>query len=88
MKNGTISNKFEDIKGIKNTLADTMSRLITINPDTCQDLEPKGQKYEYCVFKELPNFSTIRKVSLKTDVTLNEITATLADSGTSLKLNM
>ena len=40
--------KFEYIKGIKNTLADTMSRLIAINPDTYQDLEPEGQEYGYC----------------------------------------
>ena len=29
--------KFEYIKGIKNTLADTISKLISIDPDTCQD---------------------------------------------------
>ena len=33
--------KFEYIKGIKNTLANTVSRQIFINPDTCQDLEPR-----------------------------------------------
>ena len=80
--------KFEYIKGIRNTLANTMSRLITIDPDTCQHLEPEGQEYGYCVYEELPNISTIGKVSPKTDVTLNEITASSADSGTNLKLNI
>ena len=46
--------KCEYIKGIKHTLADTMSGLIVFNPDTCQDPEPEGQEYGYCVFKELP----------------------------------
>ena len=53
--------KFEYIKGIKNTLADTMSRIIVIDPYTCQDPEPEGQEYEYCIFEELPNVSKIKK---------------------------
>ena len=51
--------RFEYIKGTKNTLADTMSRLIAIDPDTCQDMEPKGQEYGYWVFEELSNISKI-----------------------------
>ena len=50
-----------------------MSRLIVINLDTCMDPEPEGQEYGYCVFEELHNISTISKVSLKADLTLNEI---------------
>ena len=80
--------KFKYIKGIRNSLADTMSRLIVINLDTCQDPEPEGQKYGYCVFEELPNVSIIKKVSSKTDITLNEITASLADSSTDLQLDV
>ena len=53
--------KFEYIKGIKNTLADTMNRLIAINPDTYQDPEPEGQEYGYCIYEELPNVSVIEK---------------------------
>ena len=49
--------KFEYIKGIKNTLAYTMSRPIAINPDTCQDAEPEGQEYGYYVLDELLNVS-------------------------------
>ena len=37
--------KFDYIKGIKDTLADTMSRLIAIDPDTCQHPEPEGKEY-------------------------------------------
>ena len=61
----------EDIKGIRNTLADAMCRLITTDPDTCKDPEPEGQVYRYCVFKELPNVSTVKEVSTKADITLN-----------------
>ena len=59
--------KFEFIKDIKNTLTNTMSRLIAIDLETCQDPEPEGQKDEYCIFEELPNVSAIKKVSSKVD---------------------
>ena len=65
-----------------------MSRLIALDPDSCQDPESEGQQYGYCVFEELPNISMIRKVSPKADITLNEITASSADSGIHLKLNV
>ena len=38
---------FEYIKGIMNTLADTMSRLININPQVQQDSEPEGYEFGY-----------------------------------------
>ena len=38
---------FEYIKGIKNTLADTMSRLINIDPQVQQDSEPEGYEFGY-----------------------------------------
>ena len=69
MKKEQYQIKFEDIKGIKNTLADTMSRIIVINPDTCQDPEPEGHEYGYCVFEELPNVSTKKRVPSTVDVT-------------------
>ena len=50
-----------------------MSRLIAIDPEICQDLEPEGQGYGYCVFEELSNVSTIKKALLKANVTINEI---------------
>ena len=45
---------FEYIKGIKNTLADTMSRLININPQIQQDSEPEGYEFGYYTFDTLP----------------------------------
>ena len=65
-----------------------MSRPIAINLDTCQDSEPEGQECGYCIFEELPNISTIRKMSMKADITLNEITVCLADSDTNLELHV
>ena len=45
---------FKYIKGIKNTLADTMSRLININPQVQQDTEPEGYEFGYYTFDTLP----------------------------------
>ena len=45
---------FEYNKGIKNTLADTMSRLINIDPQIQQDSEPEGYKFGYYSFHTLP----------------------------------
>ena len=47
-------NTFEYIKGIKNTLADTMSRLINIDPQEQQDSEPEGYEFGYYTFDTLP----------------------------------
>ena len=58
--------KFEHIKGKSNVLADTLSRLISIDPDV--KLEPELEGYEfgqYC-FEELPKASSY---------TINEIIA-------------
>ena len=49
--------KFEYIKGIKNTLADTMSRLIKIVPDTKPLPEPEGYEFGYYAFEELDPIS-------------------------------
>ena len=45
---------FEYIKGIKNTLADTMSRLIDIDPQIQQGSEPGGYEFGYYTFDTLP----------------------------------
>ena len=37
--------KFEYVKGIKNTLADTMSRLVTLDPDIMLVIEPEGYQF-------------------------------------------
>ena len=44
----------EYIKGIKNTLADTMSQLINIDPQIQQDSEPEGYEFVYYTFDTLP----------------------------------
>ena len=46
---------FEYIKGIKNTLADTMSRLIEIDSQVQQEPEPEGYEFGYYVFDNLPD---------------------------------
>ena len=50
--------QFDYIKGSSNILADTLSHLIAINPDT--PLTPEGQGYEfsYAVFEEFPEIKT------------------------------
>ena len=58
----------EYIKGIKNTLADTMSRLIEINPQAQQDSEPEGYEFGYYSFDSLPaievsNIDTLQDTS-------------------------
>ena len=45
---------FEYIKGIKNTLTDTMSQLIDIDPQIQQDSEPEGYEFGYYTFDMLP----------------------------------
>ena len=49
---------FEYIKGIKNTLADTMSRLIDIDPSTEIPPEKQGCEFGYYLFNQLPPIST------------------------------
>ena len=46
--------EFQYIKGIKNKLADTMSRLVEIDPKTELEAEPYGYEYGCYMFKELP----------------------------------
>ena len=46
--------KFEYIQGIKNTLADTLSRLLEIDPDVALLTEPQGTQFGYNFFEELP----------------------------------
>ena len=50
--------QFEHIKGQNNILADTLSHLIDIDPDT--QLTPEGNGYEfgYAVFEELPEINS------------------------------
>ena len=45
---------FEYMKGIKNTLVDTMIQLINIDPQIQQDSEPEGYEFGYYTFDTLP----------------------------------
>ena len=45
---------FEYIKGVKNTLADTMSTLMSIKPDDLQEPKHPGHEFDYYVFESLP----------------------------------
>ena len=45
--------QFEYIKGIKNTLADTMSRLIQIDPDAKLCPEQEGYEFGYHAFEDM-----------------------------------
>ena len=45
---------FEYIKGIKNTLADTMSHLIEIDPQIQLEPEPEGYEFGYYTFDSIP----------------------------------
>ena len=45
---------FEYIKGIKNTLDDTMSHLINIDPQIQSEPEPEGHEFGYYTFESLP----------------------------------
>ena len=45
---------FEYIKGIKNTLADTMSQMISIDPQVQPEPEPEGYEFGYYTFDPLP----------------------------------
>ena len=49
---------FEYLKGIKNTLADTMSRLIKIIPEAQTENEPEGFEFGYYAFDELEPIQT------------------------------
>ena len=65
---------FEYIKGIKNTLADTMSRLIDIDLQVQPESEPEGYEFGYYTFDTLPtlevsNVETSQKISLHVDDT-------------------
>ena len=60
---------FEYIKVIKNTLADTMSRVIEIDSKVQQKPEPEGYEFGYYVFDSLPNIKVTN-----IELTINSIT--------------
>ena len=65
---------FKYIKGIKNTLANTMSRLIDIDLQVQPETEPEGYKFRCYTFDTLPtlevsNVETSQNISLLVDYT-------------------
>ena len=48
--------KFDYIKGSNNILADMLSRLIAIDPDT--PTTPQGYEFGYAIFEEFPKVKT------------------------------
>ena len=62
---------FEYIKGIKNTLADTMSRLITTDLQIQQEAEPEGYKFGYYSFDTLPTID-ITDIEMDQEVVKNK----------------
>ena len=54
--------KFEYIKGIKNILADTMSRLIQIDPEAKLQPEQEGYEFGYHVFEDMEPIEYERNV--------------------------
>ena len=72
MKFHLLGSTFEYIKGIKNTLADTMSRLIDIDPQVQLEPEPEGYEFNYYTFDQLPelevsNVESTLNLSLDTE---------------------
>ena len=52
---------FEYIKGIKNTLADTMSILINMDPQIQLEPETEGYEFGYYTFDQLPELEVIQR---------------------------
>ena len=49
----TFNIKFEHISGTKNTLADTLSIIIKVDPDVQPECEKEGYEFGYSCFEEL-----------------------------------
>ena len=88
----TYNLKFEYIQGIKNTLANTLSRLIEIDPDIELSLEKPGQEFGYNFFEDLPPVKvgeiTIEGIEIISDpdTFLKEIDLNLPLTSRSIKL--
>ena len=50
--------QFDYIKGSNNILADTLSQLIAIDPDTPTTPEGQGYEFGYAIFEEIPKVKT------------------------------
>ena len=79
--------EFRYIKGIKNTLADTMSRVIQIDPGIELQEEEEGREYGYAVFESLPPIMTKDEINslLQETISYEEIQS-LQDNDNRTKL--
>ena len=71
---------FEYIKGIKNTLVDTMSRLIDLDPQIQTESDPEGYEFGYYTFDSLPTLE-VSNIKTTQDILLNvkDIDASIND---------
>ena len=56
----TFNIKFEHISGIKNTLADTLSRIIKVDPDVQPECEKEGYEFSYSFLKNCCQWKSLR----------------------------
>ena len=70
---------FEYIKGIKNTLADTTSRSIALDPDNQLVAEPEGFEYGYYAFDNIDPIETQNEINEITNRRKGETSINLPD---------
>ena len=76
---------FEYIPGIKNTLTDTLSRLIEMNEDIKPTPEEEGKEFGYFPFEELPPVTTqVVEEILECDIEIGNITIEHTDPVTKI----
>ena len=83
----TFNIKFENNSSVKNTLADTLSRIIKVDPNFKAEPEDDGYKSGYSCFEELPPAEVYKvskeritknvKIQLDTDVAIAEMKCSL-----------
>ena len=67
---------FKYMKGIKNMLADTLSRLIDIDPQVQQESEPEGYEFGYYTFDMLPTLEVSNvEATQNTSIPVNDTNA-------------
>ena len=77
---------FEYFKGIKNTLADTMSRLIALDPDNQLVDESEGFEYGYYAFDNIDLIETQTEINEMTNKKEGEIPVNLPDEEITLPI--
>ena len=77
---------FEYIRGIKNTLADTMSRLIVLDPDNQLVDKPEGFEYGYYAFDNIDLIETQIEINEMTNKTGVETPASLPNEEITLPI--